>query len=88
MTMARTGAGPGPTLPAESGPGQRLRRLQRRRRLLREELLAVLFLLIALAVTVTVLAFQWLGSGQAGNGVHTPNPTVIGQTTVYPGGST
>lgn len=87
MTMARTGAAPGPALPAESGPGARLLRLQRRRRLLREELLAVLFLLIALAATVAVLAFQWLGGGSASNGVQNPNPSVIGQNTVYPGGS-
>jgi hypothetical protein len=48
---------------APSGPGERLRRLRRRRRLWREELLAVLALLLVLAVTVAVLATQWLSSG-------------------------
>lgn len=45
------------------GPGERLRRLQRRRRLVREEMLAVAVLLAVLAATVAVLAMQWLGSG-------------------------
>ena len=43
--------------------GERLRRLEQRRRLLREQFLAVLVLLIALAVTVAVLATQWLENG-------------------------
>jgi hypothetical protein len=47
----------------EAAPGDRLRRLQRRRRLLREEFLAVMFLVLVLAITVGVLAMQWLGSG-------------------------
>lgn len=44
-------------------PGDRLRRLEQRRRLVREELLAVMFLVVALAIVVGVLALQWLGSG-------------------------
>ena len=47
------------------GPGERLRRLRRRRRLLREELAAVAFLVLALAATLVVLGLQWLGSGQS-----------------------
>ena len=47
----------------EALPGERLRRLQQRRRLVREELIAVLFLVVALAITVGVLAMQWLGAG-------------------------
>lgn len=46
-------------------PGERLQRLVRRRRLVREELLAVLVLLLFLASTVAVLATQWLDSGPA-----------------------
>ncbi len=40
--------------------GDRLRRLEQRRRLAREEIVTVLFLLVALAATVAVLAMQWL----------------------------
>ncbi|HET6916670.1 MAG TPA: hypothetical protein VFH56_11330 [Acidimicrobiales bacterium] len=47
----------------EALPGDRLRRLQQRRRLVREEILAVLFLVAALAITVGILAMQWLGAG-------------------------
>jgi len=60
---------PGPVLQQstievlEALPGDRLRRLQQRRRLVREEILAVLFLFLALAITVGVLAMQWLGAG-------------------------
>ena len=49
-------------------PGDRLRRLQQRRRLVREEFLAVMFLVVALAVTVSVLALQWLDSGASSAG--------------------
>lgn len=45
-----------------SRPGERLVRLRRRRRLVREEFLAVAVLLLLLAVTVAVLATQWLAS--------------------------
>ena len=48
------------------GPGERLRR-RRRRRLVREELLTICVLLLALAVTLVVLGFQWLDSGQPSN---------------------
>jgi len=48
---------------ADHTPGVRLRRLRQRRRLVREELLAVAVLVIALAVTLTVLGLQWLDSG-------------------------
>ena len=47
---------------AESRTGERLRRLEQRRRLVREELMAVLVLVVALSVTVAVLAMQWLDS--------------------------
>jgi hypothetical protein len=53
---------PGP-IAAAGGPGERIRRLQRRRRLVREELLAVAVLLVFLAATVAVLATQWLANG-------------------------
>ena len=48
--------------------GQRLRRLEQRRRLVREQIVAVVVLLIALAATVAVLAMQWLGSGPTASG--------------------
>jgi hypothetical protein len=83
--LARTGADRGSALPPDSGPGERLRRLHRRRRLVREELLAVAFLLIALGVTVAVLASQWLGSSSAAVRPHLP--TVIAQTYGSPGGT-
>lgn len=63
--------GPAPTPetelpePHQVLPGDRLRRLQVRRRLLREQMLAVMFLFLVLAITVGVLAMQWLGSGGA-----------------------
>jgi hypothetical protein len=49
------------------GPGERIRRLRRRRRLVREELLAVLVLFLFLAATVAILATQWLASGPTVN---------------------
>jgi hypothetical protein len=45
--------------------GDRLRRLEQRRKLVREQILAVVVLLVALAATVGVLAMYWLGSGPA-----------------------
>ncbi|HET6965986.1 MAG TPA: hypothetical protein VFH58_14520 [Acidimicrobiales bacterium] len=66
---------PGP--PREvGGPGTRIRRLERRRRMVREELLAVAVLLVFLAITVAVLATQWLDSGPSANAAgwsHIPN---------------
>jgi hypothetical protein len=47
------------------GPGERLRRRRERRRLVREQMLAVAILVIALAVTLVVLGLQWVGSGQS-----------------------
>jgi hypothetical protein len=47
------------------GPGERLRRLRLRRRLVREKLLTVAVLLLALAATLVVLGLQWLDSGQS-----------------------
>ena len=88
MTIAPTGAESGSSLPAESGPGERLRRLQRRRRLLREELLAVLFLLLALAATVAVLATQWLGSTSTSARVRTNLPAAIALASLSHGGIT
>jgi len=59
-------------------PGDRLRRLQHRRRLAREELLAVLFLLAALAATVALLAMQWLDSGVSSAGaIPTTHQSVV-----------
>lgn len=59
---------------ATSQPGERLRRLHARRRLLREEILALAVLLLALAITVAVLATQWQGgassSGASGSPIH------------------
>ena len=55
-----------------AGPGPRMRRLQRRRRLVREELVAVAALLLVLAATVAVLATQWLASGSSTAPVGSP----------------
>ena len=63
MTTVHSAPPPAAPPPLDHGPGVRLRRLQKRRRLVREELLAVAVLVIALAVTLTVLALQWLDSG-------------------------
>lgn len=63
---------PGPPRDA-GGPGERIRRLQRRRRLVREELLAVAVLLAFLAATVAVLATQWLDSGPTANAAGPPH---------------
>jgi hypothetical protein len=65
-------------------PGDRMRRLQQRRRLAREQLLAVLFLLVALAITVGVLAMQWLGNGGPTSGTPAAAPTVV--TNILSGG--
>ena len=59
------------------GPGERLRRLRRRRQLIREEIVAVLVLLLFLAVTVAVLATQWLGNAPSANGAGLPHPSGI-----------
>jgi hypothetical protein len=61
----------------DGGPGVRLRRLRRRRRLLREELLAVAFLVIALAATLAVLGLEWLGSGPSANSAVVGAPAQI-----------
>jgi hypothetical protein len=61
----------------DDGPGARLRRLHHRRRLLREELLAVAILVIALAATLLVLGLQWLGSGQPGTAGAVRAPTYL-----------
>jgi hypothetical protein len=66
MTIVRSAALTETSADADGGgPGERLRRLRQRRRLLREELLAVDILVIALAATLVVLGLQWLGSGQS-----------------------
>ena len=67
---------PGPKA-AAGGPGERIRRLQRRRRLVREELLAVAVLLAFLAATVAVLATQWLASGPSASAVGPPYTTTV-----------
>jgi hypothetical protein len=63
MTTVRSASPVVAAAHADGGPGARLRRLQQRRRLLREELIAAAILVIALAVTLTVLGLQWLDTG-------------------------
>ncbi len=75
MTMIRSAPKTDSPARPESGPSERLQRLHRRRRLFREELLVVLFVLLALTVTVTVLAMQWLDSGPSTSGINVPHPT-------------
>ena len=63
-----------------------LRRLQRRRRLLREELLAVADSRpLPSAATLTVLGLQWLDSGPSANSAAVSAPA---QTLTSPGGLT
>lgn len=59
------------------GAGERLARLRRRRRLIREEILAVAVLLLVLGVTVAVLATQWLAGSSAATGAAPLHPTDI-----------
>jgi hypothetical protein len=83
MTERPPVEGPGPR-GGEGGPGPRAHRQRRRRRLVREELLAVAVLLAVLAVTVAVLATQWLASGPSANAGPVPaitHPTGYGGTT-------
>jgi hypothetical protein len=75
MTMIRSAPGTDSPPRAETGPNERLERRHRRQRLFREELLVVLFLLLALTLTVTVLAMQWLNSGPSTSGINVPHPT-------------
>ncbi len=56
---------PAPRAAEGGGPGERLRRLRQRRRLVREELLTIAVLVLALAATLVVLGLQWLDSGQS-----------------------
>ncbi len=86
-TVNRITDGSGPASQA-AGPGARVRRLQRRRRLVREEMVAVLVLLALLAVTVAVLATQWLSSGQAANSVGASAPVAAVHFFVPPNPST
>jgi hypothetical protein len=60
--------------------GERRARRLRRRRLLREEMLAVAVLVLALAATLAVLATQWLGGGPTANatGVTIPAHIILG----------
>ena len=71
-----------------SGPGERLRRLERRRRLVREEILAVVVLLAILAVTVAVLATQWLASGPSANAAGSPPAPAVTHPVNASGGAT
>ena len=71
-------------LPAPSRlRGERLRRRQERRKVLREQVIVAVVLLFVLAVTLGVLALQWLSSpsssssGSLGAVVH----TVVGAST-------
>ena len=75
MTMIRSAPKTDSPARPESGPSERLQRLHRRQRLFREELLVVLLVLLALTVTVTVLAMQWLDSGPSTSGINVPHPT-------------
>lgn len=86
MTLDRPLVEVADPLPGGSGPGERLRRLERRRRLVREELLVVLVLLAVLAVTVAVLATQWLASGPSANASGPPPPPA--HMAPYTGGTT
>ena len=84
MTTVRSAAPTAVTAGADgSGPGERLRRLRQRRRLVREELLAVAILVIALVATLVVLGLQWLGSGQSVTPTTGPPPAynIIGGLT-------
>jgi hypothetical protein len=83
MTMIRSAPKTASSPRPESGTGERLQRLHHRRRLFREELLVVLFLLLALTVTVTVLGMQWLDSGPSTSGINAPHPiyTILGGPT-------
>ena len=72
-----------------SGPGERIRRLERRRRLVREELMAIAVLLVFLAGTVAVLATQWLASGAASSAAPShQSPSVVHQYLDPYGGAT
>jgi hypothetical protein len=84
MTIVRSSAPTPLSTDADGGgPGERLRRLRQRRRLLREELLAVAVLVIALVATLVVLGLQWLGSGQSVTPSTAPRPAynIIGGPT-------
>jgi hypothetical protein len=62
------------TTARHAAPRTGFRHRQRRapRRIFREELLAVAFLLVALLITVALLGLQWLQGGQSSSGVGTP----------------
>jgi hypothetical protein len=81
--MIRSAPGTDAPPKVEAGPNERLERRHRRQRLFREELLVVLFLLLALTVTVTVLAMQWLDSGPSTSAINVqhPNYTLLGGPT-------
>jgi hypothetical protein len=84
MTVVRSAAPTAVTASAAAGgPGERIRRLRQRRRLVREELLAVAILVIALVATLVVLGLQWLGSGQSVTPTTAPPPAynIIGGLT-------
>jgi hypothetical protein len=75
--------------PIVSGPGERIRRLQRRRRLVKEELMAIAILLVFLAATVAVLATQWLASAPGVNAAGSPQSlTAIHLNYDHHGGAT
>jgi hypothetical protein len=84
MTIVRSATPTATTAHADGGsPGERLRRLRERRRLAREELIAVAILVVALAATLVVLGLQWLGSGQSvtPTGARAPAYEIIGGPT-------
>jgi hypothetical protein len=75
MTMIRSAPKTDSPPSPESGPSERLARLRRRQRLFREELLVILILVLAFALTVTVLATKWLDSGPSTSGTSVPHLT-------------
>jgi hypothetical protein len=75
MTMIRSAPTAASPPRPESGSSERLQRLRRRKRLFREELLVVFVLLLALCVTVTVLAMQWLDSAPATSSINVLHST-------------
>jgi hypothetical protein len=66
------------------GTGERSRRRKVRRRLAREQLIVVLFLVLALIATVVILGRQWLDSGNQA----TTTPNAISTFSSFSGGRT
>jgi type VI protein secretion system component VasF len=78
---------PGPTTTPQSNAGAvspplgpRQQRRAERRRLVREQLLAVAVLVVALAITVLLLGLQWLDSGTSAQSQSIPVTLLGGNT--------